>query len=236
MFFWKKEKPLYELTSFDTIARYLYINDKSYIIDGVKQYASKTVISLLIGSKDEGGFIQSKAQSITVPYSAENHLAPFEFDGLSFLWDSRDNALRYRPEVDWTKKFEINKYFYIIDDNIAWAEKNYAERNLSDLCLSYSYTDEDGNYCWSKIDQTSVTVFMELYRLMAELKNVTDPDEIGIGFDEVFGYATTYTPHYADYYFSEFVLKSKDSAGQGALMSLYCVKDFFYRELFEPEN
>ncbi len=172
MFFRKKEKPEYEMFMTDAILRSLLINNVGYVLQGAKIYKTRTELSISVVTEKEDGFHNVENKKVTFLRNEDSDIQPFEFEGHTIYWDYQDMTFRYRPDYDKTKRVEINKWFHAVDNKVIWVDKKYAETNLSPLCLRYAYDDGEGNYLWSKEDNSSYVVLTELFRVVVDYENV----------------------------------------------------------------
>jgi len=232
--FEKKEKLLFEAKPVEAIMISVCVDNKTYIMHEIREYESKADLTVKIVSRNANGGVHTQTEKISVSRDDVEMFVPFEMDGHGFLWDFRDHCLRYRPEVDWSKRIEFNKWFHIVDDDVVWVERVYALDNLSTLCLSYAYDDGNGNFCWSKVDKSAHTVFMELYRVVMEYQHEDDFEQINRAFQEVHNDGSVANNTYSDWFFENHSKEVEHAKGNYKLtMRVLDIKDFYYRELME---
>ncbi len=231
------KKPLRVIPYPEAFVRSVLVDDVTYILHEVKQYKTLTKLTIDMVTMDENGNTKLEKQTISIPYTEEKQLEPFVLNDHKFLWDYRDDTLRYRPEVDKSKRKEINKWFHIVDDDVVWVEKKYAEVNLSPQCLSYSYDDGEGNYYWSKEDKSAHTVFMELYRALMEYQKEDDYKNIYRAFLEVYNDGSISNATYTEWFFDTYSVEIERRKGNYILKERVLeIKDFYYREYIENND
>lgn len=226
-----KENPIFEIPFHYAITHHINTGDYTYTLLDFTQYdthSEMTVQSIGDSDNDEHHF---KEWEIHIPYDKDIIFQHFDLNGNDFVWDYRDNTLRYMPVIKDTDAIKINNCFFIYKDKAVWVEKEYAELNLSPLCITYSLTQGDGGYYWSLADHSAYTVILELYKLVAEYQNEAYPDDVTRSVYEILNLLTTYNCTYMKEFEQKYYI---DSGPLGALsfsFRNYDIEKLYNREI-----
>lgn len=135
--------------------RIVTAGDVSYIPTMMKEYTDRIMLAISRVDQDY------ETTEHRVELSVEERFCPFELDGIRWLWDREDGALRIIPAFDASVRKELNEHFALLDNCVLAVEKHYAEEQLSDKCRSYAFQSDETAYYWSMHDYTVHTVFHE---------------------------------------------------------------------------
>ena len=225
MFKFFKKKPLEHVTFTQAVLSNVLIGNNLYMAHDVKRY-EKEIEMIMTITKESTKNIEKR--TIKFPYDKNENLAPYENDGNKLYWDIRDAVIRYRPEVDWSKKIEIKDWFHIVLSEAIWVEKEHAEHNLTPDCLSYAYNDENGNYIWTMADGSDFTVKIELARLIAEYENTSEED-IKKQMHFIHEHSLVFNNFHASNYEEKYEYWEND------IKKIRFINEFYNREMWEKQ-
>lgn len=198
------EEPIFCMPLTETITRSVCLGDDCFVLQEYRRYEKRAELDISYTETDADGFMRSHTEKIEIPYSEDEKLMPFTIKGHELYWDYRDNTFRYNPEVDFSKKMEINPWFYLLGGEALWVEKQFAEDNLTPECLSYACGEENGGYIWNDADYSAYALYMELFDVIAEHEKMSEDVRYRKWID-VLNFASTYD----NFHFEKFTNSAK---------------------------
>ncbi len=188
--FKKKEKPMEEYNVFDIGCKAIYTKDYGYIPTRIAYYEDR--IEFCFQRYDEDG-----NEEIFTPSAirTDDRLLPFEIDGVTFCWDTVDMAIRRECEPQGEAE-DLIPFVHFYPNEVMTMDKEFAERELSALALSYATFDGD-RYIWYYPDGSATPAVFEIPRLFLLFSKV-DRHPLSADFLSVNGHLMTFTPSYIE--------------------------------------
>ena len=123
----------------------------------VKLRADETEGKLLLRIMEDGK--DDREEEVCGP--REGKFFPFCVDGIALTCELPDGVLHYKPEArEMTQR--INPWISVWDGDIIRLQKDYAEHNLSPVCLELASERGEDWYDWYTIDNAAAMLFFEL--------------------------------------------------------------------------
>lgn len=188
--FKKKEKPLKEYNVFEIGCKALYTKEYGYIPTRIAYYEDR--IEFCFNRYDE----DANEEKFTVSaIRTDERLQSFEIDGVTLYWDTVDMAIRRKCMPEGEVK-DLIPFVHFYPNEVMTMDKDFAERELSTLALSYATFDGD-RYIWYYPDGSATPSVFEIPRLFLLFSEV-ERHPLSADFLEVNNNLMTFTPSYID--------------------------------------
>lgn len=188
--FKKKEKPIKEYNVFDIGHKAIYTKGYGYIPTRIAYYEDRIEFCFNRYGEDGNEVVFTPSAIRT-----DDRLLPFEIDGVTFCWDTVDMAIRRKCQPEGEAEDLIpSVHFY--PNEVMTMDKEFAERELSPLALSYATFDGE-KYVWYYPDGSATPAVFEIPRLFLVFNEV-DRHPLSADFLSVNNNLMTFTPSYIE--------------------------------------
>ena len=194
-FFKKKEKPFQEYSIFEIGCKAIYTVEYDYIPTKIVYYKDRIEFSINLFKNSEEEALSDLVPITVIALRTEDRLLPFEIEGVTLFWDTRDMAFRKKVLPDGNPSPLIPSVL-IYPNDVLTMEQEFAEKKLSPLALSYA-TLRDGQYIWYYPDGSIAPAIFEIPRLFSIFNDVGN-HPLSAHPVELSNILLTFTPSYMD--------------------------------------
>ncbi len=192
----KKEKPVLVYNIFEVGPKAIYCKDFTFVPTEVAYYKDRIdfCINRFPHTDEEDDDIQMDQLKVSTTRT-DDRLIPLDVEGVTLHWDTEDLTFRRKvmPEGEPTP---LIPQVLIYPNEVLTMEKEFAEKDVSPLALSYA-TLKDDVYIWYYPDGSITPTIFEIPRLFS-IFNYCGRHHLSAHFIEILNHLSVYAPSYIE--------------------------------------